>query len=112
MPIGFFDKYFNEDEDDYLVLLHNARNKDDISETIKPVNAIEKEEEKLVLVKDQSKIDADKQEADMKSRILQAAQQYMVITYKLTEFHFINIFIIRMKKKKILTKNMLLQKFS
>lgn len=73
MPIGFFDKYFNEDDNEHLVLLHNARNKD----TVKVIEPVVEEEEKLVLVKDENKVDAKKQAEDMKSRILQAAQQYM-----------------------------------
>lgn len=99
MPIGFFDKYFNEDEDDHLVLLHNARNKDTLKDS-KPVV----EKEIPVLVKDRSIVDAEKQRADkqeadkqqklekqkedMKARILQAAQQYMVSMNKSTRLYF------------------------
>jgi len=74
MPIGFFDKYFNEDDDDeQLILLSNQGRHN------KGVFDMEsaQEEEPSVLVEKKF----NKQEEDdhaMKSRILQAAQQYMV----------------------------------
>lgn len=76
MPIGFFDKYYNEDDNEYLVLLHNnAANKRDIKdEDIKPVE-IEEEEE---LVQQEKKVVVEEKKDDMKARILQAAQQQMV----------------------------------
>lgn len=73
MPIGFFDKYFNEEDNEQLILLHNANNKAEKSDP----NNVEKE--KLVLIEkknfDEKK---DMHENDVKARVLQAAQQYMV----------------------------------
>ncbi|KAG2237503.1 hypothetical protein INT48_005539 [Thamnidium elegans] len=75
MPIGFFDKYYNEDDNEYLVLLHNnAANKHDRKEEdIKPVETEEKEE----LVQQEKKVVVEEKKDDMKARILQAAQQQM-----------------------------------
>lgn len=106
MPIGFFDKYFNEDEAKHLVLLHHAKNKNTTHEEKKlVVEAVE--EEKPVLIKEPNKVKTDKQEVDMKSRILQAAQQYMVIklNYSTLEYQ-LDKKIFRTKKKRILMRNM------
>ncbi|KAI9271222.1 P-loop containing nucleoside triphosphate hydrolase protein [Helicostylum pulchrum] len=75
MPIGFFDKYYNEDDNEYLVLLHNnAANKRDIKDDeVKPVEIEEKEE----LVQQEKKVVVEEKKDDMKARILQAAQQQM-----------------------------------
>ncbi|KAK4518444.1 uncharacterized protein ATC70_008662 [Mucor velutinosus] len=73
MPIGFFDKYFNENGDDeQLVLLSNQGKNNKHVFDMEPA----KEEEPAVLVEKKF----NKQEEDdhaMRSRILQAAQQYM-----------------------------------
>lgn len=82
MPIGFFDKYFNEEDNDQLILLHNANNK--VADST-PVNV---EEEKLVLVtKKSSDEKRDLHENDVKARVLQAAQQYMVNSLILMMMH-------------------------
>lgn len=79
MPVGFFDRYFNDNDEGHLVLLHNSNNnKED-----KPAKKVPEpiiEEEKLVLKKNSTKSkESVDEEDDIKSRILQAAQQYMVI---------------------------------
>lgn len=74
MPIGFFDKYFNEEDNEQLILLHNANNKATGSD---PDN-VEKEKEKLVLIEKKSFDEKkDMHENEVKARVLQAAQQYM-----------------------------------
>ncbi|KAL9542861.1 hypothetical protein PS6_009585 [Mucor atramentarius] len=73
MPIGFFDKYFNEDDDDEQLILLSNQGKN--SKSVFDMESA-KEEEPSVLVEKKF----NKQEEDdhaMKSRILQAAQQYM-----------------------------------
>lgn len=75
MPIGFYDKYFNDEEDDQLILLHNQSNKSEQLET--PVL----NQEPLVVLKPKTKTEDNEDSGDMRSRILQAAQQYTVNTY-------------------------------
>lgn len=75
MPIGFFDKYFNEDDDDEQLILLSNQSKD--NKHVFDMEPAKEEEEPAVLVEKKF----NKQEADdhaMRSRILQAAQQYMV----------------------------------
>ncbi|KAL0141621.1 P-loop containing nucleoside triphosphate hydrolase protein [Mucor lusitanicus] len=73
MPIGFFDKYFNEDDDDeQLILLSNRGGSNKHVFDMEPPE----EEEPAVLV--EKKFNKQEEDNDvMRSRILQAAQQYM-----------------------------------
>lgn len=91
MPIGFFDKYYNED-DDYLVLLHNnAQNKDKRVDVAEP--SLTEEKEEMIVVQKPEKTETKENEEDMKARILLAAQQQMVklpiINNQLSWFFFI-----------------------
>ncbi|KAI9253572.1 P-loop containing nucleoside triphosphate hydrolase protein [Sporodiniella umbellata] len=67
MPIGYFDKYFNEEEDSgHITLLHNETPQQGIQQT-------EELEELVSIQKDQTE---DKLEA-IKAQVLQAAEKYM-----------------------------------
>jgi hypothetical protein len=71
MPIGFFDKYFNDEDDDKMTLLSNQSNQPTKTET--PVI----EQEPVEVLKPKKKVEEN--DTDMRARILQAAQQYMVV---------------------------------
>lgn len=67
MPIGFFDKYFNEEDDNtQITLTHNNNNR----KSIEPV-----EQEELIVIKKEEQ--AEEKLDDIKTRILQAAEQYL-----------------------------------
>ncbi|KAI8981985.1 hypothetical protein BDF20DRAFT_912195 [Mycotypha africana] len=80
MPVGFFDKYFKDEEDDALILVHNAQNGNEASTPSPSAITTTKEQDiKVTLPERQSSDRQDKAAAmsDIKARILQAAQDYM-----------------------------------
>ncbi|KAG1404697.1 hypothetical protein G6F60_004143 [Rhizopus arrhizus] len=76
LPVGFFDKYFNEDDqDEQVTLIHNANKKDTSNFRS---DQKEKEEEELILLKNKEDESLD----DIKSHILKAAERYESVQEK------------------------------
>ncbi|KAI8635931.1 P-loop containing nucleoside triphosphate hydrolase protein [Parasitella parasitica] len=74
MPIGFFDKYFNEDDDNEQLILLSNQNKN--SKHVFDMKPVKEDQPTAVVEKKFNKIEAIDDRA-MKSRILEAAEQYM-----------------------------------
>ncbi|CEP11897.1 hypothetical protein [Parasitella parasitica] len=76
MPIGFFDKYFNEDDDDeQLILLSNQNENNDNTHIQRVEAAVTENQPSIQVGKKFNKEEVD--DSVVKSRVLEAAQQYM-----------------------------------
>lgn len=75
MPVGFFDKYFNDSDDEDRITL--TKNQSESTDKLEAVNQTKQKNEQVLTVK-QTSDDKQEKDTDLKSRILQAAQQFMV----------------------------------
>ncbi|RCI04879.1 hypothetical protein CU098_000104, partial [Rhizopus stolonifer] len=73
MPVGFFDKYFEDEDDQTLTLIHNQSKK---QHNLANALAVEQPHQEEAVVLDTSQI-IKEEDSEIKSRILKAAENYM-----------------------------------